>query len=92
MAIEKLTLVDVEGSLRKINKTLVKCCESGCFHMESASKVANKKNGFTSLNEDNPYIATLKKLNEISVLLSLKFKQVDYEDIKNKSLKKAFIF
>ncbi len=88
MSIEKMELVNIAGFTKELDRVLVKLNESGCFHIESATKVANKKNGFTSLNEDNPYIASLKKLNEISSLLVLKFKQVEYDDIKNKSLKK----
>ena len=31
MAIEKMSLVHIEGALKRVNKTLMKCCEGNCF-------------------------------------------------------------
>lgn len=83
-----MELVNIAGFTKNLDKVLVLLNESGCFHIESASKIANKKNGFSSLNEDNPYVTPLKQINEISAQLNLKFKNIDYDDIKNKNIKK----
>lgn len=83
-----MELVNIAGLTKELDTVLVKLSDCGCFHIESASKIANKKNGFTSLNEDNPYTPLLKHLSEISVQLGLKFKNIDYSDIKNESLSK----
>ena len=34
MAVEKMSLISVSGPLKKVNKTLVRCCETKCFHIE----------------------------------------------------------
>ncbi|MDE7278317.1 MAG: hypothetical protein K2N26_01125, partial [Oscillospiraceae bacterium] len=68
------------------NATLVKLSDCGCFHIESASKVAKKKSGYTALKEDNPYTPLLRKLNEISARSGVTFKSTDYSDVENESL------
>lgn len=88
MSIEKMELVNIAGFTKDLDAVLVLLSDCGCFHIESASKIANKKNGFTSLNEDNPYIMPLKQLSEISVQIGMKFTNVDYSDIKKYNMKK----
>ena len=46
MAIEKMSLVHIEGALKRVNKTLMKCCESSCFHIVASNGV-NKDSGGT---------------------------------------------
>ena len=36
MAIEKMELVTIVGLMSELDTVLLKCCESGCFHMEPA--------------------------------------------------------
>ena len=44
MAIEKMELVNLIGALDDLDKALVRCCDSGCFHMEPAFK--SSQDGF----------------------------------------------
>ncbi len=88
MSIEKMELVNIAGLTKDLDDVLVTLSECGCFHMESASKIAGKKVGFTTLKEDNPYKPILKQLNDISVQSGRKFRSDDFSDIENESLSK----
>lgn len=86
MSIEKMEFVNISGHTSDLNATLIKLSDCGCFHIESASKVAKKKSGYTALKEDNPYTPLLRKLNEISARSGVTFKSTDYSDVENESL------
>lgn len=88
MSIEKMELVNIAGFTKNLDEVLVLLSDCGCFHIESASKIVNKKNGFKSINEENPYVVSLKQLNDISVQLGIKLKSMDYSDIKTDNMKK----
>lgn len=83
-----MDLVNIAGLAKELDSVLVILSDCGCFHIESATQIANKKNGFTSLNEDNPYTPILKQLSEISVQSGVKFSNADYKDVENESLSK----
>ena len=86
MSIEKMEFVNISGHTKDLNAALVKLSECGCFHIESASKVAKKKSGYTTLKEDNPYTPLLRTLNEISARSGISFKSMDFSDVENDSL------
>lgn len=86
MSIEKMEFVNISGHTNDLNAVLVKLSDCGCFHIESASKVANKKSGYTAIKEDNPYTPLLKKLYEISARSGIDFKSMDYSDVEKDSL------
>lgn len=88
MSIEKMELVNIAGLTKDLDTVLVKLSDCGCFHMESASKIAGKKNGFTTLKEDNPYTPLLKQLSEISAQSGVKFTSTDYSEVEEESLYK----
>lgn len=88
MSIEKMELVNIAGLTKDLDTVLVKLSDCGCFHIESASKIATKKSGFTTLKEDNPYTPLLKQLSEISIQSGVKFTGTDYDDVKDESLVK----
>ena len=88
MSIEKMELVNIAGFTKELDSVLVQLSNCGYFHIESASKMANKKNGVSTLNEDNPFITPLKHLNDISTQINRKFKNEDYSDIKELNTKK----
>lgn len=81
-----MEFVNISGHTSDLNATLVKLSDCGCFHIESASKVAKKKSGYTALKEENPYTPLLRKLNEISARSGISFKSTDYSDVENESL------
>lgn len=84
MAIEKMSLVTIEGNIKKVNKTLVKCCESGCFHVinSSHSNDASKNNGFKTLKDNNHFAPLINRGSAIANSLGITLKKVDYEDVK----------
>lgn len=81
MAIESMTLVNMAGVMKSLDAVLVKCCESGCFHMEVASQVAGNQSGFTTLNESNPYAGSLKRLQVLSSAVSHKLSYEEYSKL-----------
>lgn len=86
MSIEKMEFVNISGHTKDLDAALVKLSECGCFHIESASKVAKKKSGYTTLKEENPYTPLLRTLNEISARSGISFKSMDFSDVENESL------
>ncbi len=71
MAIEKLTLVNVEGPLKKVNKTLVRCCESGYFHMSPAPDVSGTYLEAKSLRDKGQYERMIKRCRSIAQQLHI---------------------
>ena len=81
MAIEKMQLVNIAGLLSDLDKTLLRCCESGCFHMEQAVTGKDSHSSLKMLNEKNPYTATMKKLKVLALSCRIKLTKTDYSDI-----------
>lgn len=82
MAIEKMALVHIEGALRKVNKTLVKCCESGCFHIISSSHSSSgEKSGFRTLKDKNLYSPLVKRAKALADGLGIKLVPAEYDDV-----------
>lgn len=80
MAIEKIALVNIVGLLDELNDTLLKCCESGCFHIETAVKSSSgggnsSEGGLRLLSEKNPYGEALKKYSQISANFGIGLKE-----------------
>lgn len=71
MAIEKLTLVNVEGPLKKVNKTLVHCCESGYFHMSPPPDVSGTYLEAKSLRDKGQYERMIKRCRVIAQQLGV---------------------
>lgn len=79
MAIEKMELVNIAGLVKDLDQTLLKCCQSECFHIELASQSSEiKNNELVALNEENPYTSTLRKLINLSSGLQINFEKIDY--------------
>ena len=84
MSIEKMLLVNIAGQLKNLDKTISKCIESECFHIESAVNTVNSEStGFTQLHEDNPYKDALNKIVSIDFENDLKFAKTDFSEIKD---------
>ncbi len=78
MAIEKMSLVNLVGSLSELDDTLIRCCESGSFHVENSIHSTQGAKGFEVLNEPNPYSNTLSKLVDLSIELSIPLGYTDF--------------
>lgn len=82
MSIEKMLLVNIVGQTKNLDRTIVKCIDSKCFHIESAGATKEAENSdFTMLREENPYKETLSKLISIDFGDDLKFGETDFSDI-----------
>ncbi len=84
MAIEKVSLVYIEGSLRKVNKTLKKCCESGCFHMNPPPDTSGTELAARNLKDKGLYERMIKRAKALADNLGVKldenaaFDDIDY--------------
>ncbi len=76
MSIEKMSLVHLVGTLDSLDAALVRCCNSGIFHVEQPGRVA-KGMGFSPLREENPYADILQLVTEVMGSLIL---EPDYHD------------
>lgn len=83
MAIEKMALVRIEGALKRVNKTLMKCCESKCFHIISSSRGGEKEGErrLRSLKSKNPYAPLVDRARALADGLGIEIREVDYDDV-----------
>ncbi|WP_294488480.1 V-type ATP synthase subunit I [uncultured Ruminococcus sp.] len=71
MAIEKMALVNIIGRFEDLDETLMRCCDSGCFHIEPAFK--NEANSTVRLlNEKNPFGVPLKEFASLASEMDIK--------------------
>ena len=71
MAIEKMALVNIIGRFEDLDETLMRCCDSGCFHIEPAFK--NEANSTVRLlNEKNPFGVPLKEFASLASEMGIK--------------------
>ena len=66
MAIEKMELVKVSGSLENMPEVCEKLCECECFHPEQANKHISAEMGFMPFTDENPYAAQLSEVTELA--------------------------
>lgn len=80
MSIEKMELVNIVGRMKDLDQTLLKCMESGCFHIESSTKTlsSEQKQGFTKLTEQNPYTSLVKRIVSINFGETFDFKETKW--------------
>ncbi|SFC54994.1 V-type ATP synthase subunit I [Ruminococcus albus] len=70
MAIEKMALVNIIGRFEDLDETLIRCCDSGCFHIEPAFK--NEANSTVKLlNEKNPFGVPLKEFASLATEMDI---------------------
>ena len=82
MAIEKVTLVYIEGSLRKISKTLAKCCESGAFHINPPPDTSGTDFTAKIMKDKGVYERMIKRTKAIAESVGVKLDDtVQHDDI-----------
>lgn len=82
MAIEKLTLVNAEGPLRKVNKTLIRCCESGYFHICPPPDTSELHLEAKSLRDKGQYERMIKRCTMLAEQLGIKLdEKAGYDNI-----------
>lgn len=82
MSIEKMSQVHIVGDIEKLDLALLKCCESGLFHIENPH-ITNKENEeyFKSVEGNNPYSENYNLTLDVMSLIELKPKFKDYSDL-----------
>ena len=75
MAIEKMELVRVYGTMEHLDDFITSCCISGDFHPENAMNYLSGTLGFVQLNEENPYTAPIQKIEEIASIAGIQLKE-----------------
>lgn len=65
MAVEKMKLVKLSGSLEQLSELSEKICALACFQPDGASKYISASMGFVPFVEENPYANMLSQLHEI---------------------------
>ncbi|MBR5087991.1 MAG: ATPase [Ruminiclostridium sp.] len=82
MAIEKVTLVSVEGGIRRVNKTLIKCCESGCFHINPPPDISRSELAVKNMKDNGAFERLIKRTRALADTLGVKLDENDsYDDI-----------
>lgn len=92
MAIQKMTLVNLKGSLERLDDTILACSDLGCFHPKNITPAGNISSSFEELKYHNPYQSLLQKLVTISNATGLPLKFENVTDlIIDRQQAKAFI-
>lgn len=78
MSIEKMSLVNIVGSLSSLDEVLLLCCESNLFHPELAVAEGNM---FHASKEENPYTDLLQSTLDLMSLLGISPHYQDYQGL-----------
>ncbi|MDR0197395.1 MAG: ATPase [Oscillospiraceae bacterium] len=84
MAIEKILPVSIEGPIRQTNKTLVKCCESGCFQIVSSAHDSGEyysSQNLKTLRNKNVFAPLVKRALTLAESMGLKIRPVEHDDV-----------
>ena len=71
MAIAKMRLVNIISSKQHLEEVLLRFSKLDNFHPEVASKIIEKVQSLTSMNEDSPYEDVLHDLEEAAIQLGM---------------------
>lgn len=78
MAIERMSLISVEGSAPQLDRALITCCESKSLQMTEPSV----KGGSGGTNEQNPYSGAYERLKGIASSLGISPELRDFSDVR----------
>ena len=70
-----MKLIRVYGVLDSLDEFITSCCISGDFHPENAMNYLSESLGFVQLNEENPYTASIQKIEEIAEIAGVTLKE-----------------
>jgi V/A-type H+-transporting ATPase subunit I len=79
-----MTLVSVEGPLRRVSRTLMKCCECGCFHIIPSLGAPDDNSGvqqYKHLKDKNLYAPIIKRAQTFADTLKIKLVYADYSNV-----------
>lgn len=75
LAIEKMKLVRIFGKVENLDSFITSCCISGDFHPENAMNYVSAHMGYVSVNDENPYTATVQKIEELAQISGATLKE-----------------
>lgn len=78
MSIEKMSLVQIAGSVSALDTALMACCESEMFHIELPSAGITAI-GLHPIHEDNPFSPMLEQANSLLDILGVEPRFHDYD-------------
>ncbi len=81
MAVMKMKLLSIIGSIDQLDAVLDTCCSSENFHLDQAMSFFKDKSEFVSLNDENPYTFYLNKLGDAVKLARLNVAPVEDSDL-----------
>ena len=81
MAVMKMKLLSIIGSIDQLDAVLDTCCSSENFHLDQAMSFFKDKSEFVSLNDENPYTFYLNKLSDAVKLARLEAAPVEDSDL-----------
>lgn len=85
MSIEKMSLVSVEGPVKRVNRALMKSCEAGCFHIIPSFGSPGEEAGsqhFSHLKSKNLFSPLVTRMENIASLLRIKLTYAKYDDVR----------
>lgn len=74
MAIEKMKLIRIYGTMEHLDEFITSCCISGDFHPENAMNYLSDTLGFVQLNEESPYTIPIQKVEEMATIAGAQLK------------------
>lgn len=80
MSIEKMSLVNIMGSMASLDRVLEACCRAEIFHPEMAAGSSGER-GFHPVLEENPYSPLLQRLTDAFHTLSIPTGYSDYGNL-----------
>ncbi|HJB25235.1 MAG TPA: hypothetical protein H9662_01310 [Firmicutes bacterium] len=80
MSIERMSLINIMGSINSLDRVLELCCNTEIFHPEMAAGSSGEK-GFRPMQEENPYSPLLQRLMDAFRMLSVPAVYSDYGDL-----------
>ncbi len=80
MSIEKMSLINIMGSMDSLDRVLELCCKTEMFHPEMAAGSTGEK-GFHPVQEENPYAPLLQRLADAFHTLSIPAVYSDYGNL-----------
>ena len=69
--VEKMKLVQVQGTLDHLDEFLTTCCMDGKFDLEPATQYMSAALGYGSLNEENPYPDFQQKIESMAARIGM---------------------
>lgn len=65
MSVQNMKMVSILGEYGKLDETIEACIRTGCYQPEQTSDIMENVQGFSHINDENPYAEMLHRINDI---------------------------